>query len=80
MSPDDESNVDTHTGQLSYRPPNGCLQYQEGLTGTIKTFNFDASSTEYQHLGSQSYAHCIRQEEGYCCVQYQVIFKIINLG
>ena len=64
------------------RPPNGCLQYQEGLTGTIQTFNFQ-DSTNNQHLAEQSYAHCIRREAGYCCIQYQLCaadnsFKLNN--
>ena len=53
------------------------MQYQYGLTGTIKTFNFDA--TTYQHLASQSYAHCIRQEAGYCCVQYQASRRSLKI-
>jgi len=54
----------------NYAPPDGCLQYQEGLTGRIETFNF--ASTTSTHLKDQSYAVCIRRESGYCCVQYQV--------
>ena len=54
-----------------FRPPNGCLQYQTGLTGRITTFNFAATDSQ-QHLASQSYSHCIRQEAGFCCIQYQV--------
>jgi len=55
----------------NYAPPNGCLQYQTGLTGRITTFNFAATDSQ-QHLASQSYSHCIRQEAGFCCIQYQV--------
>ena len=54
------------------RPPDGCLQYQTGLTGKIKTFNFDYGTEKEQHLKSQKYTHCIRSEKGYCCVRYQV--------
>jgi len=54
----------------NYAPPDGCLQYQEGLTGRIETFNFP--DTTSGHLADQSYAVCIRREAGYCCVQYQV--------
>ena len=53
-------------------PTNGCLQYQTGLTGRIKTFNFDSTGTAQQHLASQFYASCIRLRQGFCCVQYQV--------
>ena len=62
-------------------PTDGCLQYQTGLTGTIKTFNFDSTGTSAQHLASQFYASCIRLRKGYCCVQYQVwiYFKFSRL-
>ena len=53
-------------------PTNACLQYQTGLTGRIKTFNFDSTGTAQQHLASQFYASCIRLRQGFCCVQYQV--------
>jgi len=51
------------------RPPDGCLQYLTGTDGTLTSFNF-ASSTG--HLANQDYNICIRQEKGFCCVQYQV--------
>jgi len=52
-------------------PPDGCLQYHVGTTGRIKTFNFDESTAaSYQHLASQQYSVCIRQEQGHCCVSY----------
>jgi len=54
----------------NYAPPDGCLQYQTGLTGRFSTFNW-ADSTTAVHLASQTQNLCIRQEEGYCCVQYQ---------
>merc|ERR1712050_242974 len=52
-----------------YNSPDTCLQYHVGQTGTIKTFNFDAT-TEETHLASQSYSVCIRPEEGFCCIEY----------
>ena len=52
----------------SYRPPSGCFQYHQGLTGRFQTFNFQDTAT--QHLANQNYDICIRQEDGYCCVQY----------
>jgi hypothetical protein len=45
----------------------GCFQYYTGVTGTIKSYNFDGNNN---HLASQNYQNCIRQEEGYCCVKY----------
>lgn len=52
------------------RAPDGCLQYHTGVSGRITSFNFlDSGGT---HLASQQYSACVRQEEGYCCVQWSV--------
>jgi len=53
----------------SYRQPEGCLQYHTTLTGRFQTFNFE-ESTDPVHLANQDYGICIRQEDGYCCIQY----------
>ena len=53
-----------------FTPPNGCLQYHTELDGRLTTFNF--IPTNDNHLANQQYSICIRQEEGYCCVQYMV--------
>ena len=37
--------------RLLRSPPNGCFQYLQGVTGTIKTFNFDA--VDQTHLANQ---------------------------
>lgn len=50
------------------RPPNGCLQYHTELDGRFQTFD----NLNTQHINSQMYSVCIRQAEGYCCVQYEV--------
>merc|ERR1719150_1174301 len=55
---------------VNYAPPDGCLQYQTGLTGRFSSFNW-ADTTTAVHLASQTQNLCIRQEAGYCCVQYQ---------
>jgi len=47
----------------------GCFQYHTGITGTVQNYNFAGG----QQLAGQNYKHCIRQEEGYCCIQYTVI-------
>ena len=49
--------------------PSACLQYYTGVSGTIKSFNFDGSETG-PHLASQSYAICIRDEALYCSIEY----------
>ena len=53
-----------------YAAPNDCLQYFTGLTGTIKTFNFDDPSDN--HLPNHEYSACMRQEKGFCCVEYSI--------
>merc|ERR1719266_2635019 len=66
----------------NYAPPDGCLQYQTGLTGRFSSFNW-ADSTTAVHLASQTQNLCIRQEAGYCCVQYQVLdipCQLLNLS
>jgi len=57
----------------SYRPPDGCLQYHTTLSGRFQTFNFAETTTASQvHLAAQNYAICIRQEAGYCCIEYSL--------
>jgi len=57
----------------SYRPPDGCLQYHTTLSGRFQTFNFAETTTASQvHLLAQNYAICIRQEAGYCCIEYSL--------
>jgi len=51
-------------------PPQGCLQYHTGATGTVKSFNWD-DSTAYEHLNNQHYRACIRQERGYCNIGWR---------
>jgi len=54
----------------SWREPEGCFQYHTGYTGVIKTFNFDDANDN--HIGEHTYNVCIRQEEGFCCIEYSV--------
>eukprot|EP00095_Tigriopus_kingsejongensis_P002473 maker-scaffold326_size205590-snap-gene-0.16 protein:Tk02473 transcript:maker-scaffold326_size205590-snap-gene-0.16-mRNA-1 annotation:"hypothetical protein D910_04166" len=48
------------------RAPSGCTQFFTGVTGTISSYNFGGG----QVLENQHYGNCIRQEKGYCQVQY----------
>ena len=51
----------------------GCFQYFTGVTGTIDSYNL-ANTVQ---LATLDYQNCIRQEEGYCCIEYTVIsYKI----
>lgn len=57
--------------QLSCNDPcvasqQGCFQYHTGQTGTIQSYNYAGS---IQLAGTQ-YKNCIRQEAGYCCIEY----------
>jgi len=46
----------------------GCFQYHTGVSGTLQSYNFAGGV----QLASQHYKNCIRQEAGYCCIQYTV--------
>ena len=64
--------INLYSLHICNSPPDGCLQYQTGLTGRFSSFNWADSATTV-HLASQTQNLCIRQEAGYCCVQYQVL-------
>jgi hypothetical protein len=44
----------------------GCFQYHTGQTGTIQSYNYAGSV----QLAATDYKNCIRQEEGYCCIEF----------
>eukprot|EP00096_Caligus_rogercresseyi_P004430 TRINITY_DN18698_c0_g1_i1.p1 TRINITY_DN18698_c0_g1~~TRINITY_DN18698_c0_g1_i1.p1 ORF type:complete len:351 (-),score=33.66 TRINITY_DN18698_c0_g1_i1:21-1073(-) len=45
-------------------PPDGCLQYFTGMSGTVRSYNFGTL------LASQAYNTCIRTERGFCDISY----------
>jgi len=49
-----------------WKPPEGCLQYFTGSTGTIQSYNWAGGV----HLANQDYNNCIRTERGFCSMQY----------
>ncbi|XP_018015875.2 uncharacterized protein LOC108672679 [Hyalella azteca] len=61
-----------------YRAPAGCLQYFTSTHGTIKSFNYDATTfnspntppTATTQLASQAYGVCIKPQSGFCSVAY----------
>jgi len=55
-------------------PPGGCLQYHTGTTGQLTTFNW--APNDAQHLENQAYDICIRQEAGFCCIDYVVCDQV----
>ena len=51
-----------------YLAPDGCLQYFQGVTGTLMTFNYmDAAGLQ---LSNTDYTQCIRSERNFCGIQY----------
>jgi len=51
----------------SWKAPTDCVQYFTGVSGNVKSYNFAGS----QILQSQNYNNCMRQEMGYCRIQWQ---------
>jgi len=56
-----------HCGSIS-KADQGCLQYYTGVSGRIKSFNFDPSSG--RQLSNQDYSICVRMERNFCSIQY----------
>lgn len=46
----------------------GCLQYHTGVSGQIKSFNYDPTSG--RQLSNQDYGICVRMERNFCGIQY----------
>lgn len=51
-----------------YRAEEGCLQYFTGISGQIKSFNYDPVTG--LQLSNQDYSICIRMERNFCGIQY----------
>lgn len=51
-----------------YRAEEGCLQYFTGVSGQVKSFNYDP--TTGLQLSNQDYSICIRMERNFCGIQY----------
>ncbi|KYM94988.1 hypothetical protein ALC62_14583 [Cyphomyrmex costatus] len=51
-----------------YRAEEGCLQYFTGVSGQIKSFNYDPMIG--LQLSNQDYSICIRMERNFCGIQY----------
>ena len=48
------------------RAPTDCVQYFMGVEGYIQSYGFGSGIL----LASQNYKSCIRQEEGYCGIEW----------
>lgn len=46
----------------------GCLQYYTGVSGQLRSFNYDPASG--LQLSNQDYGICIRMERNFCGIQY----------
>jgi len=46
----------------------GCLQYFTGVSGQIKSYNYDPGAG--LQLSKQDYSICIRTERNFCGIQY----------
>ena len=56
--------------------PNGCLQYHQGASGQIQSFNYKnevRTNDEPNHLANLNYAICIRMEGGFCGIRYAAV-------
>ena len=51
-----------------YTPPDNCLQYFTGISGTVQSFNYNSGAGP--HLADQDQRVCIRPERGYCTISY----------
>ncbi|XP_068082170.1 uncharacterized protein [Anabrus simplex] len=59
-----------------YRAEEGCLQYFTGVSGQIKSFNYDPGSG--LQLSNQDYSICIRMERNFCGIQYSTAPDTVN--
>ena len=59
-----------------WKPRSGCSQWFTGVTGTLQSYNFAGGI----HLANQDYTVCIRQEAGYCSIEYTADTFKVSLG
>lgn len=52
-----------------WKAPEGCGQYFTGTSGNIQSYNVAGA----QMIQSHNYVNCIRQESGYCGIQYRKV-------
>ena len=61
---------------VRWRPRSGCTQWFTGVTGTLQSYNFAGG----KHLANQDYTICIRQEAGYCSIEYTADTFKVSMG
>ncbi|XP_055373573.1 uncharacterized protein LOC129606949 [Condylostylus longicornis] len=64
-----------HCGSI-YRTDSGCLQFFTGISGKVKSFNFNTVSG--RQLSNQDYSICIRTERNFCSIQYNQCLDMEN--
>ncbi|BET02403.1 Hypothetical protein NTJ_15221 [Nesidiocoris tenuis] len=52
----------------NYRAEEGCLQYFTGVSGQIKSYNYNPNTG--LQLSNQDYSACVRIERNFCGIQY----------
>ncbi|XP_014219686.1 uncharacterized protein LOC106647697 [Copidosoma floridanum] len=60
-----------------FRAEEGCLQYYTGVSGQVKSFNFDPIVG--LQLSNQDYSICIRMERNFCGIQYMACEDVNSL-
>merc|ERR1711902_243410 len=53
----------------NYTPDSGCRMYFTGITGNVKSYNFEGD--QRFHLNDLQINACVRQELGYCGIKWQ---------
>ncbi|XP_065338296.1 uncharacterized protein LOC135938542 [Cloeon dipterum] len=62
--------------QSNYKAEDGCMQYHTGVTGQIRSFNYDSGMG--LQLSNQDYSICIRMERNFCGIQYTTAPDPVN--
>jgi hypothetical protein len=57
------------------RAPTGCLQYFQGISGRVESFNFQGGT----HLSNMDYSSCVRQEDGMRFIEVLGFKNSLNL-
>nr|XP_012551440.2 uncharacterized protein LOC101744434 [Bombyx mori] len=60
----------------TYKADEGCLQYYTGVSGQLRSFNYDPASG-FQ-LSNQDYGICIRMERNFCGILYTACPDQVN--
>lgn len=56
-----------------YLAPENCLQYETGLIGSVKSFNYqEYSLSNVEYLSSLDYTICFRKAMGHCSVTFSI--------